>query len=66
MSRRGQLTELCARPAPNCSCPYTDGKPVQRREIITKHATTLEELRIQAKASPQLHKAIASLLDENP
>jgi len=41
---------------------YTDGKPVERREIITRHVSTLEELRAQAKASPELRQAISELL----
>jgi hypothetical protein len=44
---------------------YTDGKPVERREMVTRPAPTLEELREQAKASPALREAIAELLDEN-
>lgn len=43
---------------------YTAGKPVERREIITKHLTTLEDLKAQAKSSPELRKAISELLDE--
>lgn len=43
---------------------YTDGKPIERREVITKHMTTLEELKSKAKSSPELRKAIAELLDE--
>jgi hypothetical protein len=37
---------------------------VERREIIPRHATTLEELRAKAKASPELRRAISELLDE--
>jgi len=41
---------------------YTDGRPVERREIITRHATTLEELKAKAKSSPELRAAIQELL----
>jgi len=43
---------------------YTASKPVERREIIPRHVTTLEELRAKAKASPELRRAISELLDE--
>jgi hypothetical protein len=43
---------------------YTAGKPVERREVITRHATTLDELKAQAKASPELRRAVRELLDE--
>jgi len=48
----------------NTALAYTDGKPVERREIVTSTMTTLESLRAQAKASPELRKAIVDLLDE--
>ena len=41
---------------------YTDGKPVERREIVTRHATTLDELKAKAKSSPELRAAIQELL----
>jgi hypothetical protein len=41
---------------------YTDGKPVERREVITRKATTLEELRQQAKNSPELRRSLKELL----
>lgn len=43
---------------------YVIGLPVERREVITRHATTLEEVKGMAKASPQLRKALAELMDE--
>ena len=43
---------------------YTDGKPVERREVITRKATTLEELKAQAQASPEMKRALRELLDE--
>jgi hypothetical protein len=45
---------------------YTVGKPVERCEVITKHHTSLEDLRDQAKASPELRRKIQELLDEKP
>lgn len=45
---------------------YTDGKPVERREIIQRNITSLEDLRERAKKSPELRVAIAELLDEKP
>ena len=44
---------------------YTDGKPVERREIITKHFETLEELQARVKASPEFQRALRELLDES-
>ncbi len=44
---------------------YTDGKPVERREIITRRAPTLEDLQKQAK-SPEFRRALEELLAENP
>jgi hypothetical protein len=31
---------------------YTEGRPVERREIVQRNTKTLEELKAQAKASP--------------
>ena len=45
---------------------YTDGRPIERREIVARHMTTLEDLRAKAKASPELRRAIEELLDEKP
>lgn len=43
---------------------YTQGKPVERREIVTRHTTSLDDLRAQAKNSPELRRAISELLDD--
>lgn len=45
---------------------YTAGKPIERREVITRHATTLEELQKQAKGSPEFRRVLRELLDEKP
>ena len=45
---------------------YTAGKPVERREIMTRTMTTLETLREQTKASPEMRRALMKLLDEKP
>jgi hypothetical protein len=42
---------------------YTDGRPVERREVVTRKATTLEELQAQAKNSPELRKSLQALLE---
>ena len=44
---------------------YLIGLPVQRQEIFTRHTTTLDELKAQAKG-PELRAAIMELLDEKP
>ncbi len=44
---------------------YTDGKPVERREVITRHSTSLEELKKQSKSSPELRKALHELLGQD-
>jgi len=41
---------------------YTDGRPVERRELITRKVSTLEDLRAKAKQSPELRAAIEELL----
>jgi hypothetical protein len=41
---------------------YTDGRPVERRELITRNVSTLEDLRAKAKQSPELRAAIEELL----
>ena len=43
---------------------YTDGRPAERREIITRNVSTLEDLRDRAKNSPELRAAIEELLRE--
>lgn len=46
---------------------YTAGKPVERREVITRHSTSLDELRKMRQSSPELKKAIEELMqDEKP
>ena len=41
---------------------YTDGRPVERREVITRKAVTLEDLQAKADGSPELRAAIEALL----
>jgi hypothetical protein len=43
---------------------YLIGLPVERREVIMRQVTTLEDLQAQAKSSPELRRALAELLDE--
>ena len=43
---------------------YTDGKPVERREIVQRNVPTLEQLREQARNSPEMQRAVRELLDE--
>ncbi len=43
---------------------YTDGKPIERREIVQRNVSTLEDLRKRAKASPELRRAVRDLLEE--
>lgn len=51
--------------AVNTALAYTDGKPIERREVITRHSTSLEELKSQAKTSPELRKALQELLGDD-
>ena len=44
---------------------YAEGKPVERREIVTRHFETLEELRARVKASPEFQRALRELLGES-
>lgn len=43
---------------------YTDGKPIERREVITKHFDSLEDYGERMKKSPALRKAMGELLKE--
>jgi hypothetical protein len=43
---------------------YTDGKPIERREIITRKATTLDNLKDMAKNSPELRRSMQAIVDE--
>ena len=43
---------------------YSDGKPVERREIVTRNMTSLQDLQDKAKKSPELRAAIEELLRE--
>lgn len=42
---------------------YTIGKPVERREFVTRQVTTLEDLKQQSK-SPEFRRALQELLDD--
>jgi hypothetical protein len=41
---------------------YTAGRPIERKEVIVHTTKTLEELRAQAKSSPELTRSIEGLL----
>jgi len=43
---------------------YSDGKPVERREIVTRNMTSLQDLQDKAKKSPELRAAIEELLKD--
>ena len=43
---------------------YTEGRPVERREIVQRNVPTLEQLREQARNSPEMQRALRELLDE--
>ena len=43
---------------------YTDGKPVERREIIQRTFTSLEDIKAQIKKSPEMKRAILALMPE--
>lgn len=44
---------------------YTDGKPIERREVITKHFDSLDDYGDRLKKSPALRKAMGELLKES-
>jgi len=45
---------------------YTDGKPIERKEVVNVNVDSMSELQARASASPALRRSLRKLLESSP